>query len=569
MDFITDIFRHYPVIPIFLTIGIGFWIGRLKYKIISLGVIPATLLTGVLIGQLDIPVPDLIKNLFFILFLFSIGYSAGPHFFHALKGHGLKQVLFAVVEAMVCGFTVLAAAKLMHYNTGEALGLFAGSQTASASLGFINDTVNGLSISEAEKSGIREMVPVCYAVTYVFGAIGSAWFLSIAGPMMLGGLKKVKEEAAEMERCNPYEHEKDKAKDKTIDDDKVTYNNYAAYRLTGDYFDKPRTIRQVERKFNLADNNIFIVRLRINGVTYDHPTDMKMGKGDVIVLTGRASMLDEKGRMLGEEIHDIPLTTFRDDHLNVTVSSPKAVGKTFAQLRSEPYMQGVGIREFSRNSTVMPPLDATVVLTGDNVTLTGQPGNVMNAAANMGYTEIKDTTTDMVSIGLAIAIGCFLGALSFKLESIPITLSTTGGALLMGLILGWWRNRHPRFGNIPPAVIWFLDNMGLNLFVAAVGIIAGPSFLPSLKSVGFGLFLVGMATTLIPLAICIIIGSKVFRFKRPETLGCVAGARLGAATIGAIQDAIGSTVPMIGYSVTYAVANFLLVFASLIVLFIA
>ncbi len=391
MDWLIDLLRHYPVIPIFLVLGLGFMVGKLRIGSFTLGSVAATLLVGVIVGQLDIPIPAVVKSLFFILFLFSIGYSVGPQFFHALRGHGWKQVLFATVEAMLCVGTVVAAAKIMGYTTGEAVGLFAGSQTASASLGIISDTVNGLTIPEGEKDYLQKIIPACYAVTYIFGAIGSAWFLSVIGPKMLGGLDKVKAEAREIEK------------------------------------------------------------------------------------------------------------------------------------NTEP------------------------AKTDDND---------------------EPQTTDMVFIGLGIAFGCFLGALSFKLKSIPISLSTTGGALLMGLFLGWFRQRKPKFGYIPPQVVWFLDNIGLNVFIAVIGITSGPSFIPAVKSVGLGLVGVGAIATLIPIAISVWLGKKVFRFSGPEILGCVAGGRCGVAAMGAVQDTLDSTAPMIGYTVAYTTANFILVFSSLIVLFV-
>lgn len=125
MDWIIETFRNNPSIPIFLTIGLGFWIGQLKYKTFSLGTVTSVLLVGVLVGQLNIPIPGPIKSVFFLLFLFAIGYSVGPQFFRALKGDGLKEVGFACIVCFLCLFVTWGAAKVMGYNVGEAAGLFA------------------------------------------------------------------------------------------------------------------------------------------------------------------------------------------------------------------------------------------------------------------------------------------------------------------------------------------------------------------------------------------------------------------------------------------------------------
>ena len=135
MDWLIDILRNNPSIPIFLTLGIGFWIGKLKYKTFSLGTVTSVLLVGVLVGQLDIPISGPIKSVFFLLFLFAIGYSVGPQFFRALKGSGIRQVLFAIVMCLLCLGVTTGVALALGYNAGEAVGLFAGSQTISAGIG--------------------------------------------------------------------------------------------------------------------------------------------------------------------------------------------------------------------------------------------------------------------------------------------------------------------------------------------------------------------------------------------------------------------------------------------------
>ncbi len=564
MNWLVETLRENPVIPIFLTLGLGFLIGRFKYKSFSLGVVASTLLVGVIIGQLSIPVPGLVKSIFFILFLFSIGYSVGPQFFRALRGQGLKQVLFGIMEAALCALTVVGAAKLMGYETGEALGLFAGSQTASASLGVIGETIRQMPLSAGAKEEITSMMPVCYAVTYVFGTIGSAWFLSNVGPRLLGGLDKVKAETAEIEaRLNLGDPA-------ASDPAAIKAGNHVAYRayeVDCDYFDRPRTLQEMEKHYKLRRLRLFIPRVRIKGKIYEKDTPRHIRKGDVIVLTGRSDVVIEEGAKLGREVADPELLDFTADNVPVTVSAKGVGGMTFGELRHKPWMHGVIVRTITRNNMEIPGVDSLKLEPGDVLTLVGLTGEVNEAAAEIGFADRPTNATDMVFLGLGIALGCLVGVLSFTIDGVPVSLSTTGGALFAGLFLGWWRNRHPSFGAIPPAVVWFLDNIGLNMFIAVVGLTAGPSFMAGLQSVGWSLFFVGVVATFIPLTVCILLGRRVFGFSSPETLGCVAGARCGVASIGAIQDTLDSTVPMIGYAVTYAAANFILVFSSLIVLF--
>ena len=199
MDWIIETFRENPYIPIFLTLGLGFWLGNLRFKSFSLGPVTATLIVGVLIGQLDIPMSDTVKSLAFMLFLFAIGYSVGPQFFRSLKGEGLKQIGFAVVEFVVVVGVTAIICKIMGYNKGISVGLFAGAQTVSATIGVGSDTIRALGIPADTANKMIGYIPAVYAVTYVFGTIGTAWIIANLGPILLGGLKKAKEETARLE----------------------------------------------------------------------------------------------------------------------------------------------------------------------------------------------------------------------------------------------------------------------------------------------------------------------------------------------------------------------------------
>lgn len=158
MDWIIETFRSNPSIPIFLTIGLGFFVGQLKFKGFSLGTVTSVLLIGVLVGQMDIQIPGPVKNVFFLLFLFAIGYSVGPQFFRALKGDGLKQVAFSAVVCLLCLLCTWIGCKVMGYDTGETLGVFAGAQTMSAAIGAGIDTINSLGADAATKKAWIDII---------------------------------------------------------------------------------------------------------------------------------------------------------------------------------------------------------------------------------------------------------------------------------------------------------------------------------------------------------------------------------------------------------------------------
>lgn len=556
MDWILEIFRNNPAIPIFLTLGIGFWIGKLKYKTFSLGTVTSVLLVGVLVGQMNIPISGPVKSVFFLLFLFAIGYSVGPQFFRAMKGSGIRQVIFAVVMCVICFGVTVAVALLFGYNAGEAAGLFAGAQTISAVIGVGDDTIRTLSASAADKQNWMDIVPVCYAVTYIFGTIGSAYILSYIGPAMLGGIKKVKQQTADLEK---------QMNDSSVTTDPAYINAlrpvvFRAYKADSQFFDKPRTVDEIQAEMEKLGRRVFVERVRQAGKIVDEPDGKTLiAKGDEIVLSGRREYVIEDESWIGPEIADAELLSFAVEKIPVMISRKEFEGKTVDDLRALPQMKGVAIARITRSGQSLPVLAKTSLYPGDLVTLAGLKREVDAAAAAIGYADRPAKTTDMVFVGLGIFIGALIGAITIHLGGIPVSLSTSGGALIAGLVLGWLRSKHPTFGNIPDSSVWLLNNLGLNMFIAVIGITAAPTFVSGIKEAGWMLFVAGIICTTIPLIIGIWMGNKIFKFHPAINLGCCAGSRVTTASLGAIQDSLGSSVPALGYTITYAIGNTLLI----------
>ncbi len=556
MDWILETFRNNPSIPIFLTIGIGFWIGKLKYKTFSLGTVTSVLLVGVLVGQMDIPISGPVKSVFFLLFLFAIGYSVGPQFFSALKGSGIKQVIFAVIMCALCLGVTVGVALIFGYNPGEAAGLFAGAQTISAVIGVGDDTIRTLSASATDKQNWIDLVPVCYAVTYIFGTIGSAYILAYVGPAMLGGLAKVKAQTVELEKS---------MNESSLTSDPAFINAlrpvvFRAYKADGDFFDTPRTIAEIEENMTKLGRRIFVERVRSAGKIVDDPADtIAIAKGDEVVLSGRREYVIQDESWIGPEVADAELLTFALEKIPVMIATARCNGITVDALRALPEMKGVAIAAVTRGGQPLPVLAQTKLIRGDMVTLTGLKREVDAAAKAIGYADRPSKTSDMVFVGLGIFIGALIGAITIHLGGIPVSLSTSGGALIAGLILGWLRSKHPTFGHIPDAGVWLLNNLGLNMFIAVIGITAAPTFISGIKEVGPMLFVAGIICTSLPLIIGVFLGAKVFKFHPAINLGCCAGSRTTTAALGAIQESLNSTVPALGYTITYAIGNTLLI----------
>ena len=561
MEMILHFFRTYPEMAIFLTIGIGFWIGQLKYKSFTLGTVTSVLLVGVLVGQMDIAIPGPIKSVFFLLFLFVIGYSVGPQFFQSLRSDGIHQVIFACVLCVLCLVVTVVIAKILGYNPGEAIGLFAGAQTISAVIGVGTDTINTLGASAADKQAWINIMPVCYAVTYIFGTIGSAYILGTLGPKLLGGVDKVRKETKELE---------EQLQKSSIGEDPafVDANRpvvFRAYKVDTNWFDTPRSVSEIEGKMQSMGRRIFVDRVRIDGKIVEETPDLKIKKGDEIVLSGRRETVIQDESWVGEEINDPELLTFPVESIMVLLTKKTACGMTVEELRRQKFMHGILIKSIKRSGVEIPVLPGLKLQAGDLLQIMGMTREVSTAAPLLGYIDRPTNKTDLIFVGLGILIGGIVGALTLRLGGIPISLSTSGGALIAGLFFGWLRTKHPTFGRIPEPAVWILNNLGLNMFIAVIGITAGPTFLEGIKEAGFMLFVAGVLATSIPLLLGIWVGNKIFKFHPAINLGCNAGSRTTTAALGAIQESLDSTIPALGYTVTYAIGNTLLILWGVVI----
>lgn len=561
MEWVIHLLRQHSELAIFLTIAAGFWIGKIKVGQFSLGIVTSVLLVGVLVGQLNITIEEPVKSVFFLLFLFAIGYKVGPQFFRGLKKDGLPQVGFAVLMCVGCLVITWILALIMGYNAGEVAGLLAGAQTISAVIGVADDTINGLNISTEQKNNMINIIPVAYAVTYIYGTAGSAWVLSSLGPKMLGGLEKVKAACKELE-----------AKMGTSEADEPGFEHarrpvvFRAYTIENDWFGNGKTVEQLESYFISQGKRLFVERMRHNHTIINEilPGQL-LQKGDEVVLSGRREFAIGEEDWIGEEVIDPQLLDFPVEVLPVMIHKKPYANRKLEFIRKQPFMHGVSVRRIKRAGIDIPVFAQTMVDSGDTLELVGLKKEVETAAKQLGYIDRPTNATDMVFVGIGILIGGVIGALAIHIGGVPISLSTSGGALIAGLVFGWLRSKHPTFGQIPESSLWVLNNVGLNMFIAVVGISAGPSFIQGLKEVGPMLFIIGILATSLPLLLGLILARYVFHFHPALALGCTAGARTTTAALGAIQEAVDSETPSLGYTVTYAVGNTLLIIWGVVI----
>jgi len=554
MDWIIKTFQQYPELAIFLTLALGYWVGGFKFGKFSLGSVTGVLLAGVLVGQMNITISPNVKSVFFLMFLFAVGYGVGPQFFRGLKSDGVPQVVFAVLQCLASLLTAFVVARFLGYDVGAAAGLLSGSQTISAVLGVATDAINQLGIAAEEKTRLINQMPVAYAVTYIFGTAGSAWLLASIGPKLL----RV-DIAAE---CKKYEAKLGGGEAEPGVMSMARRFDVRAYRVTNkDLANK--TVAELEAM--PKDVRVFVVRMRQAGVVIEPEPTTVIGKDDVIAVATRQEAHVTRGAKIGPEVDDKELLDFPVEMLDVVITEKALAGKTLAELATQDFARGVFLRKLVRGGQEMPFTPGTTVDRGDVLTLVGPKRNIEQAAKLLGYADRPTNMSDMVFVGVGIVLGGLVGALTIRLGGIPLSLSTSGGALIAGLVFGWLRSVHRTFGRIPAPALWILNNVGLTIFIAVVGISAGPSFVAGLKQAGVSLFFAGIVVTTVPLIIGLLMGKYIFKFHPGINLGACAGARTTTAALGMIEEVAKSKVPALGYTVTYAVGNTLLTIWGLVI----
>jgi len=549
MDYFVQALRSNPELAIFLTLALGFLIGRVKFGSFGLGIVVGTLLAGVLIGQLDIKVPSIVKVIFFDLFLFTTGYKVGPQFFRGLKGDALPQVALTVVLCVACLLTAFGFAKLLGYDVGTAAGLLAGAFSESTVIGTAGEAIQRLALPDAAKAALLNNIPVAYAVTYLVGTASLVWFLPTIGPKLMG--INLREEGARMqaELRGPAALEPGVVSAAKVFD-------IRAYRVANPEL-MNRTVAELEAL--PQDVRVFIVRIRRGGEIIESLPNAVIQQDDVVAVLTRQEVHVERGVVrIGPEVDDKELLDIPVETLDVVVTSRSLAGKTLADLARLEVARGVFLRSLTRAGQEMPLAANTRIDRGDVLRLIGIKSEVERVVPELGYADRPTNETDMVFVGTGIVLGGFVGLLAVTIAGIPLTLTASGGALIMGLVFGWLRAVYPMFGRIPEPAIWVFDTVGLCTFIGVVGLSAGPSFFAGLQQTGLSLVVVGLVSALLPHTIGILFGRYVLKMSPLIVLGACAGAGTITAALRAIQDESRSSVPALGYTVPYAIGNILL-----------
>ena len=559
MNWFIESFRQYPELAIFLSLALGYWVGRLKIGSFTVGAPLGTLLMGMLVGQMGIPISGPLKSLFFTMFLFVTGYKIGPQFFQSLKSDGLPQAAFTVIVRVLCFVCPFFAAVLLGYDPGTAAGFMAGSQTNSVTLGVAGDAISKLGLETAAKQQLLNANAVAYAITYIFGTAGTIWILSSVAPKLLGMNLP--------EACKELEAKMGSGAIVPGLDAGSPSFGLRAYQITSpelDNFSVSQFETEVVKRKNARG---FIRRLRRAGEILECSPDTILHLGDIIAVDASVSVHATANLSnIGPEVADLALIDIPTDIVDVIITNKAAAGLTLMEMGSLPFSRGIFLRKLVRDQTLMPFFPETKVNRGDVLTIIGGKSDVESAVQFLGYADRPTDATDMIYVGAGIVIGGLIGLVTIKVGGIPLSLSSTAGALIAGLIIGWLRSVRPAFGRVPTPALWVMDALGLNVFLAVVGITSGPSFIKGIQSMGISLLLAGVVATIVPLFFGLFIGKYIFKFHPAVLLGCLCGARGSAPALPSVIAAAQSQLPALYYPLGLAISQILAAVAGVLVI---
>lgn len=558
MNWIQQFLQRYPELAVYLALGIGYAIGTVKLRGFSLGGSTGSLLAGLLIGALfEVPVSAQAKSLLFMLFLFGIGYSVGPKFASAMKGDGWGFFVLGVFVPVVGLLTAWGVASFLDLDPGFAGGLVSGALTESPAMGMASEAIQQLGLDPARTEQLVGHVAVADALTYVFGAFGVIWMCGTLGPRLLG--IDVRAEAEKLEKELGIQRTKAGVASawRPFDVRAFRIEPGAPWR------------KAVELERAVPDVRLFVLRLRHGEELVEGEPDSPLQAGDVVALSGpREALVDRLGPNLSEvedrELLDMPVAAH-----DVFLTSKELDGLTLAAVAQRgSRVRGVYLRKLTRGDQDVPLGPGTKLERGDVLRIVGSETAVARAGKEIGAVINPSDATDFPVLGLAVVAGALIGVVcGVEVKGFKLSLGSSVGVLLAGIVIGWLRGRRPLFGRIPEAVIGFMQSIGLASFVAMVGIGAGPHFVPAIREAGISLFLGGIVVTLVPLFAGLYFGRYVLKSNPLLLLGSLSGAQTFTPGLAAVQDKSGSSIAVLGYSGSVAIAHVLLpMWGSVIVL---
>lgn len=560
-NWILDGLKHSPEILLFLSLSLGYLIGGIRIGKFQLGGVAGSLLVAVALSVFGVTVDAGVKAVLFALFIYAVGFESGPQFFRSLGVKTLREIFLALFIAVAGLITVVVLAKVFHLDKGLAAGLAAGGLTQSAIMGTASDALTQLGVSPEELSRLQGNVTIGYAVTYIFGSLGAIIICVNILPKIMGrdiGDDAIKAQAEQLHGSLLL----------------GANQNFALSDISGRLYRVTNKINQSVSDIEKTVNGISIERIKRGNKILEASPDTLIKAKDIILVVGHRDSMIQANDLLGSEVDSASGMDVVMNTQDVEMRNSRYVGQSLSQvLSSDEVMQlkhGIYLVAIHRDGQTLPLNNDLNFKLGDVITIYGTDSDLRRVIDKIGAPITKSEKTDWIFHGLGLVVGLIIGLIVIRVSDIPITLGAGGGALLSGLLFGWFRSLHQTIGNIPTGAVQLLKDFGLAGFVAVVGLSSGLQAINTIREQGLSLFLIGVVVTVLPMLLAIYFGKYILGYKNAAVFaGALAGARSANPAFGEVLNKAGNSTPTNSFAITYALANvFLTLLGPLVVAFV-
>lgn len=547
-----QVIKDNGLILLFLVIGCGYLIGNIKFFSVPVGPTIGVLLVGLFFGHHGLTIPVEVGPFGFALFIFSVGLEAGPSFFTAFMEDGKKYIILAVVVAITGLATAVALSYLFDFSQGFNAGLMAGALTSTPTLAAAQDAVtSGLAGGDAAtREQVIENIGVGYALTYLVGTILVILIIRYAPRLLKMNLEAMASTYAQDKGLLPGRRDAPTTAE--------TLPVVRAYRIAPDSYGK--TISQ--RGAELTEVEGVVLKVRRGSELLEPDPKLELQEGDVLsVIASLQAHQWVQQNLGGEEVLDADLLNYRVISQEIVVLSGHVLGKPIKELDlTSTY--GCFATGLNRTGIHLPITEEVTLNKGDRIQVVGEESHLRELASLLGHIEQEIEETDLVTFTLGIALGSFVGLVTFTIGGVGFGLGTAGGLLIVGLAVGYLSSMNPTFGRVPGAARFLLKELGLMLLMASIGLNAGVGIVEGLLTVGPSMIVSAVLVSMLPLSIGYLVGRKFLKMNPVLLVGSLTGAMTSTPALAVVTKAAKSSVPAIGYAGTYTFANVFMTFAG-------
>jgi putative transport protein len=538
-----------PLLLVFVVLGLGLLVGRIKIGPTPLGSTIGVLVVGLVFGHYGLMLSEMVGTFGFAMFIFSIGLQAGPSFFSAFRLDGPRYITLSLLVAVSGVALTIVFARWLEFPPGISAGILAGALTSTPSLAGAEDAfMSGLgNVGDLTVEQARQNVSIGYAMTYLGGTAGVIglvrWLPKLAGI-------DLRQEAQTLEQERGLTPKRRASGPEAL-------RVIRAYEVA----EGGKTLAQARHEISLP---VVPLRIKRGDEFVDASPDLELKKGDVVSVFAGLDVHQRLLDRLGTEVLDPVLLDYTVDSRDIIVLSEAAEGRPLSD-QGLVESHGCFATGVTRSGIQLPFSENIVLNRGDRLHVTGVKAGLQSAADAIGYIEEEVEETDLVTFSFGIAAGVLIGLILIKVGGVSIGLGMAGGLLLMGIVIGFASSLNPTFGRVPEPARYLLMELGLMLFMARVGLNAGGGIVEALVSAGPAIIACGLMITLVPACLAYVVGRRVMKMNPALLLGSVTGAMTSTSALNVINEAARSPVPALGYAGTYTIANVLLTFAGTVV----